>query len=76
MIQVTLADGGRKSVPYVGPVELRFKNRGAYTGAIVFGDQVLFGAIPMEDMDLIVIPLTRTFVVNPLSPNIASGIVK
>jgi hypothetical protein len=39
------------------------------------GDQVLLGAIPMEDMDLI-IPKTRTLDVNPDSPNIASSIVK
>jgi clan AA aspartic protease len=74
--EVTIADGSRKSVPYVGPVELHFKNRTAFTGAVVLGDQVLFGAIPMEDMDLIIIPLTRTLDVNPLSPNFASGIVK
>ena len=25
--EVTLADGSRKLVPYVGPIEIRFKNR-------------------------------------------------
>ena len=40
------------------------------------GDQVLLGAIPMEDMDLFVIPKTRTIEVNPSSPNIATSIVK
>jgi hypothetical protein len=30
----------------------------------------------MEDMDLVVLPLTRTIDVNPLSPNIATSIVK
>lgn len=35
------------------------------------GDQVLFGAIPMEDMDLAVIPKTRELAVNPESPDIA-----
>src|SRR4051812_14141746 len=73
---VTLADGGRKLVPYVGPVELHFKNRGGFFGAVVLGDQVLLGAIPMEDMDLILIPRTRMVDVNPASPNIATGIVK
>ena len=52
--EVTLADGGRKVVPYVGPVELRFKNRVGFAGALVLGDEVLLGAIPMEDMDLVV----------------------
>ncbi|MBI4190569.1 MAG: clan AA aspartic protease [Betaproteobacteria bacterium] len=74
--EVTLAHGSKKLVPYVGPIELRFKNRVGFAGALVMGDQVLLGAIPMEDMDLIVIPKTRTLDVNPDSPNIATSIVK
>ncbi|HEV8316560.1 MAG TPA: hypothetical protein VGQ10_04090, partial [Vicinamibacterales bacterium] len=74
--EVTLADGSKKLVPYVGPVELRFKNRVGFAGALVMGDQVLLGAIPLEDMDLVIIPKTRTLDVNPESPNIASSIVK
>ena len=73
---VTLADGSKKRVPYVGPIEVRFKNRVGFAGALVMGDQVLVGAIPMEDMDLIVIPRTRTLDVNPKNPNIATTIVK
>ena len=73
---VTLADGSEKLVPYVGPIELRFKNRVGFSGALVMGDQVLLGAIPMEDMDLIIIPKTRSIDVNPLSPNIATSIAK
>ncbi len=71
---VTLADGSEKLVPYVGPIELRFKNRVDFSGALVKGDQVLLGAIPMEDMDLIIIPKTRSIDVNPSSPNIATSI--
>ena len=74
--EVTLADGSRKLVPYVGPIELRFKNRVGFAGALVMGDQVLLGAIPMEDMDLIIIPKTRTLDINPNSPNFASSIAK
>lgn len=73
---VTLADGSEKLAPYVGPIELRFKNRIGFSGALVMGDQALIGAIPMEDMDLIVIPKTRTIDVNPSSPNIATSIAK
>ena len=68
---VTLADGSRVLVPYVGPVELRFGNRTGYTGALVMGEQPLLGAIPMEDMDLAVVPRTRQVVVNPESPDAA-----
>ena len=74
--EVTLADGSKKLVPYVGPIELRFKNRVGFVGALVMGDQVLLGAIPMEDMDLVVIPGSRTIDINPNSPNFASSIAK
>ena len=74
--EATLADGSKTLVSYVGPVELHFKNRVGFAGALVMGDQVLLGAIPMEDMDLVVIPKTRTLDVNPDSPNVATSIVK
>ncbi len=74
--EVTLADGSQVLVPYVGPIELRYKNRIGFAGALVMGDQSLLGAIPMEDMDLVVIPKTREVIVNPNSPNIASSIAK
>ena len=74
--EVKLADGSCVSVPYVGPVLVQFKNRTGVMGALVLGDQVLLGAIPMEDMDLVVNPRDRTVDVNPASPNIASGIAK
>ena len=74
--EVTLADGSRKLVPYVGPVELRYKNRVGFAGALVMGDRPLLGAIPMEDMDLVVVPGTREVTVNPESPNVASSIAK
>ena len=50
------ADGSRRQVPYAGPLEVRFKNRVALGGALVMGEKVLLGAIPMEDMDLVVRP--------------------
>jgi clan AA aspartic protease len=74
--EVSLADGSRRLVPYVGPVEIRFKNRVGFAGALVMGDQTLLGAIPMEDMDLVVSPRSRTVDVNPDSPNIAASIAK
>lgn len=74
--EVTLADGSQRLVPYVGPIEVRFKNRVGFVGALVMGDQTLLGAIPMEDMDLVVLPKTRMLDVNPQSPNIASSQAK
>ncbi len=74
--EVVLADGRHLTVPYVGPVEVRFKNRVGFSGALVMGDQVLLGAIPMEDMDLVVLPKERRLDVNPENPNIAVSIAK
>jgi clan AA aspartic protease len=68
--EVVLADGHRRTVPYVGPVEVRFGNRRCFTGAMVLGNEVLLGAIPMEDMDLVLRPQLQSVEVNPESPNI------
>ena len=73
---VSLADGSTRRVPYVGPIELRFKNRVGFAGALVMGDQVLIGAIPMEDMDLVIVPKTRTLDLNPASLSIGRSIAK
>jgi clan AA aspartic protease len=73
--EVTLADGRKQIVPYVGPVQIRFENRMCFTGALVLGTQVLLGAIPMEDMDVLIHPLKQKLIVNPESPNIAAGLV-
>ena len=62
--------------PYVGPIEVSFENRHCFVGAMVFGDEVLLGAIPMEDLDLVVHPLTRSVGVNPASPHVPTTIVK
>ena len=32
--EVALADGSKKMVPYVGPIEIRFKNRVGFVGVI------------------------------------------
>ncbi len=69
--EVTLADGSRQLIPYAGPVKVTFSNRTAFVGVMVMGDEVLLGAIPMEDMDVIIQPATRSLIVNPESPNVA-----
>jgi clan AA aspartic protease len=72
--EVVIADGSRRTVPYVGPLSVGVANRKGLTGAMVLGDKVLLGAIPMEDMDLIVHPLTRQVIPNPQNPNIAGSL--
>ncbi|MBC8548380.1 MAG: clan AA aspartic protease [Candidatus Brocadiales bacterium] len=74
--EVTTADGKKQIVPYVGPIEVVFENRNCFVGALVMGDEVLLGAVPMEDMDLIVSPAHRKLVVNPESPNFPHALVK
>jgi clan AA aspartic protease len=73
--EVTIANGKKAVVPYVGPIKISCLGRSCYTGALVMGDRTLLGALPMEDMDLVVSPAGREVTVNPESPNIASGIV-
>ena len=74
--EVTVADGRRRNVPYVGPVKVGFGQRFCYVGALVLGDEVLLGAVPMEDMDLVVNPARQQITVDPLSPNIPHARVK
>ena len=70
--EVHLADGSRKLVRYAGPVKVEMMGRDCVTAAVVMGDQVLLGAIPMQAMDMIVHPRTEQLVPNPESPNVPS----
>jgi len=72
--EVTMADGSRKIVAYVGPIRTSFRNRSCYTGGMVLSDEVLLGTIPMDDMDLVVRPASRDIVPNPLNPNIPASV--
>jgi clan AA aspartic protease len=74
--EVTTADGKHIPVPYVGPIQIKFENRTCFTGALVLGDDVLLGAVPMEDMDLVVSSRMQRLTVNPESPNMPSAVVK
>jgi len=73
-----LADGSKKKLDVVGPVEIRFENRRANVDAIVLpGDaEILLGAIPMEDMDVMIDPRHQQLIVNPESPYLAKKSLK
>ena len=73
--EATIADGSKRSVSYVGPLQVHFDNRSSFCGAMVLGDAVLLGAIAMEDMDLVISPKHQRIEVNPDSPNFAQAIV-
>lgn len=73
---VTIANGTSHQVPYVGPIRVDFENRFCFVGALVIGDETLLGAVPMEDMDLVVHPATQRLMANPLHPNKPSYTIK
>lgn len=75
---VTLADESTIEVEIVGPVEVRFENRRTTVDALVLpGDaEVLLGAIPMEDMDVLIDPRQQKLVVNPKHPYVANKYLK
>lgn len=72
---VKIADGSVRSVPFVGPIRVDFENRFCFTGAMVLGDEPLLGAVPMEELDVILHPLSRKLVVNPEHPNVPQYIM-
>lgn len=74
--EVITADGNEHLCSYVGPIEVKFENRGCFTGALVIGNEILLGSVPMEDMDVVISPARRKLIVNPESPNIAVSIAK
>lgn len=73
--EVTIADGSKQIVDYVGPLIVEVFGRRAFTGALVLGDMVLLGAIPMESMDVLVDPARQRLIPNPDNPNIPGALV-
>ncbi|GDZ95902.1 hypothetical protein PA905_43330 [Planktothrix agardhii CCAP 1459/11A] len=73
-----LADGSKIKLEIVGPVEVRFENRRANVDAMVLpGDsEVLLGAVPLEELDVVILPSEQRLVVNPASPDIAKKSLK
>ena len=57
----------------VGPIQVKFKNRTAVCNSFVLpGDSApLLGAIPMEEMDVLIHPQRQELIVNPEHPNYA-----
>jgi len=68
-----MADGSVNEYDVVGPIQVKFANRTATCSAMVLqGDnEPLLGAIPMEEMDVIIHPRRQELLVNPEHPNYA-----
>ena len=73
-----LADGSIHEYDLVGPIVLKFKNRQTVCNALVLsGDnEPLLGAIPLEDMDVLIHPLRQELIVNPDHPYYAQMKIK
>jgi len=73
-----LADGSVNEYVFVGPIEVKFKNRRCSVDAVVLpGDnEPLLGAIPMEDMDVLIHPQRQEQIVKPEHPYFAQLAMK
>lgn len=71
--KAVMADGTIAEYDTVGPIMVKFKNRTATCNAFVLnGDaEPLLGAIPMEEMDVLIHPQRQELVVNPEHPEYA-----
>jgi clan AA aspartic protease len=65
------ADGRIMEYDVVGPVRVEFQGRISTCNAMVLPgeNEPLLGAIPMEEMDLVVLPQRQKLVVNPDHPD-------
>ncbi len=76
--KVELADGTVRELEVVGPIEVRFENRMSTVNAMVLpgNQEPLLGAIPMEEMDVLIHPNKERLIVNPEHPNKAQMVMK
>jgi len=77
-VEAEMADGSVAKLPVAGPVDLRFGNRETSCRAVILpGDaEPLLGAIPMEDMDILIDPKRQELIVNPANPYLAKKSIK
>lgn len=73
-----LANGSIEEYDVVGPVLLKFKNRQTICPAMVLqgNNEPLLGAIPLEDLDVLIDPLRQELIVNPEHPTYAQMKIK
>jgi clan AA aspartic protease len=73
-----LADGSIRTYQLVGPVTVQFENRNTLCRAVVLpgNSEVLLGAVPMQDLDVVIDPKLERMVVHPLRPYIAQKKIK
>ena len=77
-MEAELADGTIKTVDVVGPVVINFSNRTTSCNAAVLPgeSEVLLGAIPMEDLDVVIDPKLQTLTLPKDRPYLAKKTIK
>lgn len=70
-LNISLADGTKRTLDVAGPIRLKFMDIDCITDAFVLPDneEPLIGAVPMDLMDLVIIPAENKLVYNPLHPD-------
>ena|SRR5450432_3822449 len=70
-LNISLADGTKRTLDVAGPIRLKFKDRDCITDAFVLpnNEEPLIGAVPMELMDLVIMPSENKLVYNPEHPD-------
>jgi clan AA aspartic protease len=70
-MNVTLANGEMDQLELVGGIKIKFKERYFYSDAFVLPNDTepLLGVIPLEGMDLVVIPSENKLAYNPAHPD-------
>ena len=68
--KLILGDGSIKEFDVVGPITVKFKNRTAGCNAVVLAgsNESILGAIPLEEMDVLIHPQRQELIVNPDHP--------
>ena len=70
-LNISLADGTKRTLDVAGPIRLKFGDRDCITDAFVLpnNEEALIGAVPMELMDLVIVPSENKLMYNPLHPD-------
>jgi clan AA aspartic protease len=71
--KAVMADNSIREFDVVGPIMVKFKNRTGICNAYLLegNSEPLLGAIPMEELDVLIHPLRQELLVNPEHPNYA-----
>jgi clan AA aspartic protease len=69
--KIVLGDGSVKEFDVAGPITVKFENRNAVCNALILpeSNESILGAIPLEELDVIIHPQRQELIVNPEHPH-------